>query len=258
MEKLKKDVLNLLKENGSITNEEMAKILNADAKKIAYIVRFLIEKGCIYSYKVNKKRCIDVLKDDFTLYERTKKNKDRDNNYFNINNCFNLFRDFFLENLEKNDAFHAEEIYILANDMLECMLENGLKVKAFQKKLDTMKKRLEDLKACEIDRKIKLLYEDDKKELFKEYSRQIADLVDKYSVISKDLKWILKDLSFRQKKIVSMYYGFFGNSPKTIKEIANRYHTTEKSIREALNYVFVKLKKGKEDDFKKIQNKGLD
>lgn len=247
MEKLKKDVLNLLKENGSITNEEMAKILNADAKKIAYIVRFLIEKGCIYSYKVNKKRCIDVLKDDFTLYERTKKNKDRDNNYFNINNCFNLFRDFFLENLEKNDAFHAEEIYILANDMLECMLENGLKVKAFQKKLDTMKKRLEDLKACEIDRKIKLLYEDDKKELFKEYSRQIADLVDKYSVISKDLKWILKDLSSRQKKIVSMYYGFFGNSPKTIREIANRYHTTENSIREVLKYVFVKLKKGKEN-----------
>ena len=42
-----------------------------------------------------------------------------------------------------------------------------------------------------------------------------------------------------------MYYGFFGNSPKTIREIANRYHTTENSIREVLNYVFVKLKKGK-------------
>ena len=99
MEKLKNDVLNLLKENGSITNEEIAKILNVDAKKIAYIVRFLIEKGCIYSYKVDKKRCIDVLKEDFTLYKRTKKNKDKDNNYFNISNCFNLFRDFFLENL---------------------------------------------------------------------------------------------------------------------------------------------------------------
>lgn len=252
MEDLKNDVLNLLKENGSITNEEISKILNVDAKKISYIIHFFIEKGCINCYKVDKKRRIDVLKDDFTLYERTKKNKDRDINYFNVNNCFELFKDFFLEDFNKNDAFHAEKIYILANDMLECMLENGLKVKAFQKKLDNMKKKLEDLKACEIDRKIKLLYEDDKKELFKEYSRQIADLVDKYSVISKDLKWILKDLSFRQKKIVSMYYGFFGNSPKTIREIANRYHTTEKSIREALNYVFVKLKKGKEDDFKKV------
>ena len=258
MEELKNDVLNLLKENGSITNEEISKILNVDAKKIAYIIRFFIEKGCINCYKVDKKRRIDVLKDDFTLYERRKKNKDRDNNYFNISNCFNLFRDFFLEDFKKNDSFHAEEIYILANDMLECMLENGLKVKAYQKNLDTMKKRLDDLKAYEIDRKIKLLYEDDKKELFKEYSRQIADLACKYSVISKDLKWILKDLSFRQKKIVSMYYGFFGNPPKTVKEIANRYNTTEKSIREALNYVFVKLKKGKEDDFKKIQNKGLD
>lgn len=174
-----------------------------------------------------------------------KKNKDRDINYFNVNNCLELFKDFFLEDFKKNDVFHAEKIYILANEVLECMLENGLKVKAYQKKIDTMKKRLEDLKACEIDRKIKLLYEDDKKELFKEYSRQIADLVDKYAVISKDIKWILKDLSFRQKKIVSMYYGFFGTSPKTIKEIANRYHTTEKSIREALNYIFVKLKKGK-------------
>lgn len=245
MEDLKNDVLNLLKENGSITNEEISKILNVDAKKIAYIIRFFIEKGCINSYKVDKKRRIDVLKDDFTLYERTKKNKDRDSNYFSVNNCFELFKDFFLEDFKKNDSFHAEKIYILANDMLECMLENGLKVKAFQKKLDNMKKKLEDLKACEIDRKIKLLYEDDKKELFKEYSRQIADLVDKYAVISKDLKWILKDLSFRQKKIVSMYYGFFGNSPKTIREIANRYHTTENSIREVLNYVFVKLKKGK-------------
>lgn len=75
MEKLKKDVLNLLKENGSITNEEMAKILNADAKKIAYIIHFFIEKGCINCYKVDKKRRIDVLKDDFTLYERTKKIK---------------------------------------------------------------------------------------------------------------------------------------------------------------------------------------
>lgn len=245
MEDLKNDVLNLLKENGSITNEEISKILNVDAKKIAYIIRFFIEKGCINSYKVDKKRRIDVLKDDFTLYERTKKNKDRDSNYFSVSNCFELFKDFFLEDFKKNDSFHAEKIYILANDMLECMLENGLKVKAFQKKLDNMKKKLEDLKACEIDRKIKLLYEDDKKELFKEYSRQIADLVDKYAVISKDLKWILKDLSFRQKKIVSMYYGFFGNSPKTIREIANRYHTTENSIREVLNYVFVKLKKGK-------------
>lgn len=245
MEDLKNDVLNLLKENGSITNEEISKILNVDAKKIAYIIRFFIEKGCINSYKVDKKRRIDVLKDDFTLYERTKKNKDRDSNYFSVSNCFELFKDFFLEDFKKNDSFHAEKIYILANDMLECMLENGLKVKAFQKKLDNMKKKLEDLKACEIDRKIKLLYEDDKKELFKEYSRQIADLVDKYAVISKDLKWILKDLSFRQKKIVSMYYGFFGNSPKTIREIANRYHTTENSIIEALNYIFVKLKKGK-------------
>lgn len=247
MEKLKNDVLNLLKENGSITNDEISKILNVDAKKIAYIIHFFIEKGCINCYKVNKKRRIDVLKDDFTLYERSKKNKDRDSNYFNVSNCFELFKDFFLEDFNKNDVFHAEKIYILANDMLECMLENGLKVKAFQKKLDNMKKKLEDLKACEIDRKIKLLYEDDKKELFKEYSRQIADLVDKYAVISKDLKWILKDLSFRQKKIVSMYYGFFGNSPKTIREIANRYHTTENSIREVLKYVFVKLKKGKED-----------
>lgn len=245
MEDLKNDVLNLLKENGSITNEEISKILNVDAKKIAYIIRFFIEKGCINCYKVDKKRRIDVLKDDFTLYERRKKNKDRDSNYFSVSNCFELFKDFFLEDFKKNDSFHAEKIYILANDMLECMLENGLKVKAFQKKLDNMKKKLEDLKACEIDRKIKLLYEDDKKELFKEYSRQIADLVDKYAVISKDLKWILKDLSFRQKKIVSMYYGFFGNSPKTIREIANRYHTTENSIREVLNYVFVKLKKGK-------------
>lgn len=247
MEKLKNDVLNLLKENGSITNEEISKILNVDAKKIAYIIRFFIEKGCINCYKVDKKRRIDVLKDDFTLYERTKKNKDRDSNYFSVSNCFELFKDFFLEDFNKNDAFHAEKIYILANDMLECMLENGLKVKAFQKKLDNMKKKLEDLKACEIDRKIKLLYEDDKKELFKEYSRQIADLVDKYAVISKDIKWILKDLSFRQKKIVSMYYGFFGNSPKTVREIANRYHTTENSIREVLKYVFVKLKKGKEN-----------
>lgn len=245
MEKLKKDVLNLLKENGSITNEEISKILNVDAKKIAYIIRFFIEKGCINCYKVDKKRRIDVLKDDFTLYERTKKNKDRDSNYFSVSNCFELFKDFFLEDFNKNDAFHAEKIYILANDMLECMLENGLKVKAFQKKLDNMKKKLEDLKACEIDRKIKLFYEDDKKELFKEYSRQIADLACKYSVISKDLKWILKDLSFRQKKIVSMYYGFFGNSPKTIREIANRYHTTENSIREVLKYVFVKLKNEK-------------
>lgn len=245
MEKLKKDVLNLLKENGSITNEEMAKILNADRKKVAYVILFFKRRGCINCYKVDKKRRIDVLKDDFTLYERTKKNKDRDINYFNVNNCFELFKDFFLEDFNKNDAFHAEKIYILANDMLECMLENGLKVKAYQKKLDNMKKKLDDLKAYEIDRKIKLLYEDDKKELFKEYSRQIADLACKYSVISKDLKWILKDLSFRQKKIVSMYYGFFGNSPKTVREIANRYHTTEKSIREALNYVFVKLKNEK-------------
>lgn len=247
MEKLKNDVLNLLKKDPSITNDEIAKILNADRKKVAYVILFFKRRGCINCYKVDKKRRIDVLKDDFTLYERTKKNKDRDINYFNVNNCFELFKDFFLEDFNKNDAFHAEKIYILANDMLECMLENGLKVKAFQKKLDNMKKKLEDLKACEIDRKIKLLYEDDKKELFKEYSRQIADLVDKYSVISKDLKWILKDLSFRQKKIVSMYYGFFGNSPKTVREIANRYHTTEKSIGEALNYIFVKLKKGKED-----------
>ena len=179
MEDLKNDVLNLLKENGSITNEEISKVLNVDAKKIAYIIRFFIEKGCINSYKVDKKRRIDVLKDDFTLYERTKKNKDRDSNYFSVSNCFELFKDFFLEDFKKNDSFHAEKIYILANDMLECMLENGLKVKAFQKKLDNMKKKLEDLKACEIDRKIKLLYEDDKKELFKEYSRQIADVVDK-------------------------------------------------------------------------------
>lgn len=245
MEKLKNDVLNLLKENGSITNDEIAKILNADRKKVAYVILFLREKGCINCYKVDKKRRIDVLKEDFTLYKRTKKNKDRDNNYFNISNCLELFKDFFLEDFKKNDSFHAEKIYILANEVLECMLENGLKVKAYQKKLDNMKKKLEDLKACEIDRKIKLLYEDDKKELFKEYSKQIADLVDKYAVISKDIKWILKDLSFRQKKIVSMYYGFFGNSPKSVKEIANRYHTTEKSIREALNYIFVKLKKGK-------------
>lgn len=245
MEELKKDVLNLLKENGSITNDEISKILNVDAKKASYIIHFLREKGCINCYKVDKKRRIDVLKDDFTLYERSKKNKDRDINYFSVSNCFELFKDFFSENFNKNDAFHAEEIYILANEVLECMLENGLKVKAYQKKLDTMKKRLDDLKACEIDRKIKLLYEDDKKELFKEYSRQIADLACKYNAISKDIKWILKDLSFRQKKIVSMYYGFFGNPPKTIKEIANRYNTTEKSIREALNYVFVKLKKGK-------------
>lgn len=247
MEKLKNDVLNLLKENGSITNEEIAKILNVDAKKASYIIHFLREKGCINCYKVDKKRRIDVLKDDFTLYERTKKNKDRDSNYFSVSNCFELFKDFFLEDFKKNDTFHAEEIYILANEVLECMLENGLKVKTFQKKLDNMKKKLDDLKACEIDRKIKLFYEDDKKELFKEYSRQIADLVDKYAVISKDIKWILKDLSFRQKKIVSMYYGFFGNSPKTIREIANRYHTTENSIREVLKYIFVKLKKGKEN-----------
>lgn len=245
MEDLKNDVLNLLKKDGSITNDEISKILKADRKKVAYVILFLKGRGCINCYKVDKKRRIDVLKDDFTLYERRKKNKERDSNYFNVSNCFELFKDFFLEDFNKNDAFHAEKIYILANDMLECMLENGLKVKAFQKKLDNMKKKLEDLKACEIDKKIKLFYEDDKKELFKEYSRQIADLVDKYSVISKDLKWILKDLSFRQKKIVSMYYGFFGTSPKTIKEIANRYHTTEKSIIEALNYIFVKLKKGK-------------
>lgn len=247
MEELKNDVLNLLKENGSITNEEISKILNVDRKKVAYVILFFKRRGCINCYKVDKKRRIDVLKDDFTLYERTKKNKDRDINYFNINNCFELFKDFFLEDFKKNDVFHAEKIYILANEVLECMLENGLKVKAYQKKLDTMKKNLDDLKAYEIDRKIKLFYEDDKKELFKEYSRQIADLACKYSVISKDLKWILKDLSFRQKKIVSMYYGFFGNSPKTIKEIANRYHTTENSIREVLKYIFVKLKKGKED-----------
>lgn len=142
MEELKKDVLNLLKENGSITNDEIAKILNADRKKVAYVILFLREKGCINCYKVDKKRRIDVLKDDFTLYERNKKNKDRDSNYFSVSNCFELFKDFFSENFKKNDAFHAEEIYILANEVLECMLENGLKVKAYQKKLDNMKKSL--------------------------------------------------------------------------------------------------------------------
>ena len=245
MEKLKNDVLNLLKENGSITNEEMAKILNVDAKKISYIIHFFIEKGCINCYKVDKKRCIDVLKDDFTLYERTKKNKDRDNNYFNISNCFNLFRDFFLEDFKKNDSFHAEKIYILANDMLECMLENGLKVKAYQKKLDTMKKRLDDLKAHEIDRKLKLLYEDDKKELFKEYSRQIAKMNEEYSIINEDINFLLKNLTERQRKIICMYYGFCGNSPTSLKEVAEIFSITENQVRNILRNIF---RKGKENE----------
>lgn len=67
MEKLKNDVLNLLKENGSITNDEIAKILNADRKKVAYVILFFKRRGCINCYKVDKKRRIDVLKDDFTL-----------------------------------------------------------------------------------------------------------------------------------------------------------------------------------------------
>ena len=75
MEKLKNDVLNLLKKDGSITNDEIAKILKADRKKVAYVILFFKRRGCINCYKVNKKRRIDVLKDDFTLYERTKKTK---------------------------------------------------------------------------------------------------------------------------------------------------------------------------------------
>ena len=55
MEKLKKDVLNLLKENGSITNEEMAKILNADRKKVAYVILFLKDGAVLTVIRLTKK-----------------------------------------------------------------------------------------------------------------------------------------------------------------------------------------------------------